>query len=268
MTDSRFSFQIVSTWVFVFSLLSSMQAFADEVKDIMDLDGPELSGDGENASNPLAAVSNTDLRWNYSDLATNEAHLNDYFIDGAVMIQPKLKLKYELHFWDTNLSGSGESHWESAHVKLIWFPHQGIFSGGTKYRWALGLEYIHDLGDVEKGIGFGANQVGPFAGIALSFDSGLTLIPLLQHYTSISGADVKSTAVRLIALQPLNPVWWLKLDAKIPYDWENSTVPADAEVQFGKNFNDSIALYAEGKFGMGSDRIYDWGVGLGLRFNY
>ena len=98
--------------------------------------------------------------------------------------------------------------------------------------------------------------------------SGLTVIPLLQHFTSISGTDVSTTALRLIALQPLSNAWWLKADAKVPYDWENKTVPADAEIQLGKNINDGIALYAEGKVGMGSDRIYDWGVGLGLRFKY
>ena len=33
-----------------------------------DLDGPQMSGDSENASNPLAMGSNTDLRWQYLDL--------------------------------------------------------------------------------------------------------------------------------------------------------------------------------------------------------
>ena len=31
---------------------------------------------------------------------------------------------------------------------------------------------------------------------------------------------------------------WLKLDAKVPIDWENDqAVPANAELQFGKNIN-------------------------------
>jgi len=245
---------------------ASAQEAGDE--DSFDLDGPELSGSSENASNPLAAVNNTDLRWQYSDLTTNEARLNDYFIDGAVMLNPKLKLKYELHYWDTNISGSSQSDWESALVKLIYFPRQGVFSGGTKYRVAVGIDYIHDLGDLTKGIGFGADQVGPFAGLALSLESGLTVIPLLQHFTSISGVDINITAVRLIALQSFRTAWWWKIDAKIPYDWENKTVPAEAEFQLGKNISDGVALYADGRFGLGSDRLYDWGLGLGLRFNY
>ncbi len=246
---------------------TQLQAAEDEI--ILDLDGPELAGADENASNPLAAVSSTDLRWQYLDSFVNgSSHLNDYFIDGAFMLNPKLKMKYELHYWDTNLSGSSQSDWESALLKLIYFPRQGLLSNGTKYRVAVGFDYIHDLGDLEKGIGLGADQIGPFAGVALALESGWSLVPLLQHYTSINGTDISTTALRMIAIKPLNPAWWLKLDAKVPYDWENKTVPAEAEVQLGKTINDRIALYVDSRVGLGSDRLFDWGVGLGLRFNY
>lgn len=259
--------------VLIISLVSSVmtfsgQAHADEDDILFDLDGPELSGDSENASNPLAAVNSTDIRWQYSDSFFGDSRLNEYFVDGAFMLNPKLKFKYELHYWDTNVSGSGESDWESAVAKLIYFPHQGIFNSGIKYRVALGVDYIHDLGDTEKGIGLGTDQIGPFAGIALALDSGLSLIPLLQHFVNINGTDISITALRLIAIQPLDNAWWLKLDAKVPYDWENKTVPAEAEIQLGKNISSGLALYADGMFGLGSDRLYDWGVGLGLRLNY
>ena len=46
----------------------------------------------ENASNPLAAVSNTDLRAQYFDLDGSDR--TDYWVDGAYMVTPKLKLKY------------------------------------------------------------------------------------------------------------------------------------------------------------------------------
>lgn len=249
-------------------MISGGQVHAAEEEDNFDLDGPEHSGESENASNPLAAVSNTDLRWQYSDLTTNEARLNDYYIDGAVMLNPKLKFKYELHYWNTNVSGSSQSDWESALVKLIYFPRQGVFSRGTRYRVAAGMDYVHDLGDLEKGIGFGSDQIGPFVGLALSLESGMTVIPLLQHYTSVSGVDVNTTALRLIALKSFGAAWWWKLDAKVPYDWENKTVPAETEFQVGKNVSDSTALYVDGRAGLGSDRLIDWGVGLGLRFNY
>jgi hypothetical protein len=184
------------------------------------------------------------------------------------MLNPKLKVKYELHYWNTNLSGSNQSGFESVLAKMIYFPRQGVLSSGVKYRLAFGLDYIHDLGDAAKGIGFGSDQIGPFAGIALAFESGLTLIPLLQHYTSINGEDINTTAARLIALQPLGTKWWLKVDAKVPYDWENKTVPASAEIQLGKNISKGVALYTDGLIGLGSERLYDWGFGLGIRFKY
>jgi len=74
----------------------------------------------ENASNPLAAVNNTDARWQYYDLDGPER--NEFFLDGAYMLTPKLKLKYELRYWDTDVTGSDQSDWETLHLKPIYFP--------------------------------------------------------------------------------------------------------------------------------------------------
>ena len=50
----------------------------------------------ENASNPLAVVNNTDVRLQYFDLDGPERY--DFWVaDGAYMLTPELKLKYELH---------------------------------------------------------------------------------------------------------------------------------------------------------------------------
>ena len=57
----------------------------------------EAAGGGENASNPLASVTNTDLRFQYIDLTDDLGRVNDLFVDGAFMVNPKLKVKYELH---------------------------------------------------------------------------------------------------------------------------------------------------------------------------
>ena len=77
----------------------------------------------ENASNPLAAVSNTDLRYQFFDLDGSDR--SDFWVDGAYMLTPKLKLKYELHYWDTDVTGSSESGFETFHLKPIYFPKQG-----------------------------------------------------------------------------------------------------------------------------------------------
>ena len=42
----------------------------------------------ENASNPLAAVNNTDFRYQYFDLDGPER--NEFFLDGAYMVIPKI----------------------------------------------------------------------------------------------------------------------------------------------------------------------------------
>jgi hypothetical protein len=69
-------------------------------------------------------------------------------------------------------------------------------------------------------------------------------------------------------LWSLSGGYWGKLDAKVPYDWDDETVPAIVEVQFGRMFNQGFGLYLEALAGVGDDRPYDWGAGLGLRFVY
>ncbi len=228
----------------------------------------EAAGGGENASNPLASVTNTDLRFQYLDLADDRGRVNDFFVDGAFMVNPKLKIKYELHYWETNVTGTSQSGLETAVLKTIYFPKQGVLDNGTKYKVAIGLDLIVDFGNHDKGIGLGADQVGPFVGIALSMPSGLTLIPLTQQFLSVSGEDVNITAARVIALQPLPRQMWLKADVIVPYDWETDTIPAQAELQFGVNVNQQVALYVDGLVGLGHDRIFDWGIGVGLRIKY
>ena len=222
----------------------------------------------ENASNPLAAVNNTDVRIQYFDLG-DDAEMYDFFLlDGAFMLNPKLKIKYELHYWNTDVTGNSEKDWESFHLKPIYFPKQGIW-GRFKYRIAVGLEWILDFDNSDKGIGSGSDQLAPLAGVALDGGKGLVLVPLVQHFVEYDGPDVNMTAFRLIAIQNLPSNSWAKLDAKLPIDWENdNAIPATVEVQLGKTFTPSIGMYIDGLFGIGSDRPYDWGVGLGVRFNY
>lgn len=220
---------------------------------------------GENASNPLAKVKNTDLRYQYLDM--EGGHVNDVFIDGAFMALDSLKVKYELHYWETDLTGNSENNFESSTLKAIYFPTEGAW-GEVTYRVALGLDWIVDFGDQEKGIGSGSDQLGPFVGLAMGVGS-VTLIPLVQQFFEYSGENVNTTAFRLIALKPLPNKMWVKLDAKVPIDWEHdNAIPATAELQLGKSINKTVGLYLDGLVGIGSDRPYDWGLGTGIRFSY
>ena len=219
----------------------------------------------ENASNPLASVNNTDLRWQYFDLGGPER--NDFYIDGAYMVTPKLKVKYILHYWQTDVTGSSENDWESFHLQPIYFPQQGKW-GTWKYKLAIGAELIVDFGNEDQGIGSGSDQIAPFFGVALVRD-GLVLVPLVQHFMEFDGPDVNQTSLRLIAIKPLPNKFWAKLDAKLPIDWANDNeIPASVEVQLGKMFMPSFGVYLDGLVGIGADRPYDWGVGIGLRFKY
>ncbi len=223
----------------------------------------------ENASNPLAAVNNTDIRYQYFDLGEG-ADRQDAFVDGAYMLRPDLKLKYELHYNSTNATGQRFDGFEKTSFKLIYFPSQKPLNDAWGVKSAIGLEWILDFGDPDKGIGTGSDQIAPFGGFALAnTKTGLTLIPLVQHFASYNGsANVSQTAMRLIALQPFGDGYWAKADIKAPYDWENDSWPATAEFQIGKNLSPGIALYADVLVGIGADRPYDQGAGVGLRFNY
>jgi len=192
----------------------------------------------------------------------------DYYIDGAAMFTPKTKLKYELHYWDTDATGRNENDWESASLKLIHFAKEGKLSGDIPYRLAIGFEWVKDLGDIEKGIGRDADLFAPLVGLAMVVRPGTTLIPLVQHFESYSGEDVSETAFRLIALQTLPNKVWAKADLKAPYDWENDTVPASVEMQLGKSFTPSFGTYVDLQAGIGGDKPYDWATGIGLRFSY
>ena len=76
----------------------------------------------ENASNPLSAVNNVDLRWQYTSADPGDTH--DVFVDGAYMLLPVLKLKYELHYNFTDVTGSDENDFEKVVIKPLYFPYQ------------------------------------------------------------------------------------------------------------------------------------------------
>lgn len=222
----------------------------------------------ENASNPLAAVNNTDIRFQSFDLDGSSSQ-QDLFVDGAYMLRDNLKLKYELHYNSTDATGTRHSDFEQAVLKLIYFPSEKKLNENWGLRTAVGLEWTVDLGDTAKGIGSGSDTLAPFGGVAFAnLKTGLTLIPLVQHFASYNGNDVSMTAARLIALQPFAERYWAKLDLIVPYDWNRETFPATAEVQIGYNVNKQIAVYGDVLVGLGSDRAYDKGIGIGLRIKY
>ncbi|SHJ02658.1 hypothetical protein SAMN05444000_104198 [Shimia gijangensis] len=222
----------------------------------------------ENASNPLAATNNTDFRLQTYDL-NGSASKQDAFIDGAFMLRDNLKIKYELHYNSTDITGTRYSGFEQALLKAIYFPSDKKLNDTWGMRTAIGLDWAVDLGNTSQGIGSGTDTLAPFGGIAFAnLKTGLTLIPLIQHFESYNGTSVSTTAARLIALQPFAEKYWAKLDLILPYDWNTGTVPATAEIQIGYNVNKKIAVYGDVLVGLGSNRPFDKGIGIGLRLKY
>ena len=165
------------------------------------------------------------------------------------MLTPKLKLKYELHYGETDVTGSSETGFETFHLKPIYFPTQGEW-GSWKYKLAVGGEWILGLGNEDEGIGSGSDQIAPLVGVAL-VKGGTVLVPLVQHFLSYDGPDVNTTAFRLIAIQSLPNDFWGKLDARVPVEWENHAIPVTAEIQVGKMFSPSFGVYMDGLSGVG-----------------
>ena len=229
---------------------------------------PTLTCADENASHPLAATNNFDLRWTGTTSGNGDNY--DYWIDGAQMLSPDIKLKYELHYNANDFTGSKQSHFDRFHVKPMWFPYAAKLNEEWAVKAAIGFDWIVDLGDRSKAVGIDADQIAPFGGLAFSHaPSGLAIIPLAQHFVSYNGTtDVKTTSGRLIAILPFGEGYWLKADVRAPYDWINDLWQPTAEIEIGYNINKGTAIYVDGLVGFGNARPYDSGLGFGLRFKY
>ncbi|MCZ6834929.1 MAG: hypothetical protein O7G85_04075 [Planctomycetota bacterium] len=251
---------------FDLALFSNQQE--PEPDDPLSENEEEAAGEGgAEGSNPLASVSKLDFVWTLTGLSGSQTH--DVSVEGATMLHPKIKLVYEVHYFFTDITGSDEDNWESIHIKPIWFPVDKKLSDEWMMRVAVGAEYIHSFDNVDQGIGFDSEIIAPLFGLAFAKPSQrLTLIPLVQHFMSFQGTSVNLTAFRLIALQSLPDSCWIKLDAKFLVDWHYETESMANEIEFGKMLNPNFGLFCTALFGVGNDRTLDWGVAVGVRFNF
>ena len=67
----KFGCQAILSCATTLLLITSLAAAAEKSEE-------------ENASNPLAKVKNTDLRYQYFDM--DDSRVNDFFIDGALIV--------------------------------------------------------------------------------------------------------------------------------------------------------------------------------------
>ncbi len=222
---------------------------------------------GAAGSNPLASVSKVDLEWEF--LKDGGSDVNDFSAKGSTMLHPRLKFNAELHYGVTNRTGRQENDWSSLVFKPIFFPKDVNLSDRFGLRTAVGVEWVIDMGNDDKGIGTGSDLIAPLAGIAVMDREWRTVyIPLVQHFESYESGAVSVTALRLIALQPLPAGAWFKLDAKLPFDWENHERPASAEFELGKMLGKNVGVYGKFLTGIGGDRAFDWGTTAAVRINF
>jgi len=218
-------------------------------------------------SNPLSSVSKVDVLWTFTK--DGGLDFNDFSLEGSTMLHPRLKLNYELHYAVTNRTGRQENDWDNLVIKPIFFPKDLRLSDRWGMRIATGVELVIDFGNDDKGIGVGSDVIAPLVGLAfMDGERKTVLIPLVQHFESYESSAVSQTAFRLIALQPLPDGIWLKLDGKLPFDWENHERPASLELEAGKVVWRNVALFAQFLSGIGGDRAFDWGTAAAVRVNF
>lgn len=228
----------------------------------------------ENASDPTASLSFTDIKVQFFDTGAPLGDQRDrYAIEGAYTFTPKHKVTYEVNYWETDITGQTESGMESIRAKYINLS-PGMLESGLKYKFAWGIEALTSISDVEKGIGTGTTQIAPLVGAGWVLSPNDTLITLVQYFHSID-EDVNANKVRLTGPRM---IWihsmpkykaWIKIDDKFAINHEKDGASSNLlEVQVGKMFTPTIGAYFELLYGTGGDRLYESGLGLGVRISY
>ena len=231
----------------------------------------ESANSGAAASDPTAAVSYQDLRYRYFDLDGGDK--NSFETEGAFMLGSRLKITNELHYVETDHTGKSEQDFEVLKLKGIWLTPGQPF--GIKAKYALGVEWQKDLGDLKEGTGTGADIIAPLAGIGWAPNDENFIVTLIQYYHSYETDsarkdDVRETGPRLIWIRSLPEIkGWFKADLKMLINHEDDNdFSQTMELQFGKMFTPGVGAYAE--LLLGDDVLdtnaYNIGGGLGVRF--
>ena len=254
-------------WPFVLLvlLLAVRPAYADPPEDADD--------GGAAASNPTAAVNFQDVKLRYFDLTEgNEESVLE--AEGSYVFSPAFKLVHEVNGTRTNRSGEWETDFRELSLKPIYLHPIKPF--GIKAKFALGVEWLKDLGKFRDGTGTGTDQIAPLIGVGwlpTDDDFVITLVQYFHSYDENGGAeDVRTTGPRLIYVRKLLLIkGWGKVDLKTSIDHEDDNdFTQTLEFQLGTMVSDRIGVYGETFVGDSvlDTNAYDWGIGIGLRLLY
>jgi hypothetical protein len=233
----------------------------------------EGTSSGAAASDPTAAVNYQDVRYRYFDLESGDK--NSFETEGAFMLSPRLKITNELRYVETDSSGKSEQDFEQLKLKAILLTNGMPF--GVKAKYAVGVEWQKDLGDLKEGTGTGADIIAPLVGIGWVPNDKNFIITLLQYYHSYDTDsdrkdDVRETGPRLIWIRSIPDInGWFKADLKMSINHEDDNdFSQTLELQLGKMFSSRVGGYAEILLGddVMDTNAYDIGGGLVVRFMY
>jgi len=228
---------------------------------------------GAAASNLTAVVNYQDLRYRYFDIDP-DAEKMSFETEGAYMLHPRFKVTNELRLVYTDQTGSWSTDFEVLKLQGIFLTDGQPF--GIKAKYALGLEWLKDLGNLDDGTGSGSDQIAPLAGIGwvpTDMDFVITLVQYFYSYdTHDGGPKVRKTGPRLIYIRKIPQIGgWFKADYKGEIDHkDDEDYSSVLELQLGKMFTPRIGAYVEGLVGdnVFSTNAYNYGVGVAVRFMY
>ncbi len=147
---------------------------------------------------------------------------------------------------------------------------------GIKAKYALGVEWLKDLGSSRDGTGTGADQIAPLVGIGwvpTEADFIVTLVQYFHSYDTDGRTDkVRATGPRVIWIRSLPSLGgWFKADYKAQIDHEDSDdYTSFLELQLGKMFTPRFGVYAEWFLGddVFTTNAFEMAAGVGVRFMY
>ncbi len=210
------------------------------------------------------------MRYRYFDLGRGrESH--SFETEGAYAFNPRFKVTNKLIGVNTDKGGSDETDFQLLTFKAIHLTPMKPF--GIKAKFAIGGEWLKDLGDLDKGTGSGVDMIAPLVGVGwlpTDKDFVITLVQYFHSYDEDAGAaKVRQTGPRLIYIRSIPDIkGWAKVDWKGVIDHEkDEEFSSTIELQLGHMLTKRFGVYGEFLSEIDSD-AFDWGVGLAIRFMY
>jgi hypothetical protein len=216
-------------------------------------------------------VTFTDLRVTSNDLEGGSER-NVFSVEGAYVFHPKFKVNYDANYWRTDVTGSTESGWADFRIKPIYYPRTRRWRG-LVYRSAVGLGLRIDTGNVDKGIGEGADQLGVLAGLQLLF-SKRTRMSIIGEYRksfdSEPGRDLEQTLLGLVGIRSIPSIKsWVAANLIFVLDHENDDRSTTTiNLQAGRSITPTLGAYLEALLPVAGQDVIDHALRLTLRLQY